>query len=177
MTEATGNYRQLLKLAADDSVDSRKDLVTTLSDVFASKKSRLNSRDRSLVGEILDTLLRDFDVVLRRELAECLADKPDVPQSVIVALAKDEFDVARPVLLRSFLLRDQELVEIIETCSREHQMAIAMRQTVSETVSDALVDTSDEGVVTTLLSNPSARISRGDRMSSSIVLKTASARR
>ena len=34
--------------------------------------------------------------------------------------------MARPILLRSLLLRDRELVEVIETRSREQQLAIAM---------------------------------------------------
>ena len=45
--------------------------------------------------------------------------------------------MARPILLRSLLLRDRELVEVIETRSREQQLAIAMRQAVSEVVGDA----------------------------------------
>jgi uncharacterized protein (DUF2336 family) len=52
------------------------------------------------------------------------------------------------------------LIAIVQKRSREHQMTIAMRRTVSQPLSDALVGTGDGDVITTLLKNPNARISR-----------------
>ena len=136
----------------------RKALVTTLNDLFAREESQLNDRELSLISEILDKLLHDFAVAVRRELAERLAKQRSVPPDVIVALANDEIEVARPILLHSILLRDRELIDIIRDRTREHQLAIAMRQIVSEPVSDALVETGDVDVVTKLLRNENAHI-------------------
>jgi uncharacterized protein (DUF2336 family) len=77
----------------------------------------------------------------------------------VVALANDEFAVAQPVLLRSTLLSDEELISIIHHRSRQHQIAIARRRDLSEAVSDELVGTQDSDVITALLENTSARIS------------------
>ena len=60
--------------------------------------------------------------------------------------------------MRSEVLRDEELIEIIRHRTLEHQLAIAMRASVSPKVSDALVDTGSERVVETLLENEGARI-------------------
>jgi len=68
--------------------------------------------------------------------------------------------VAQPVLLRSTLLSDEELIRIIQHRSRQHQIAIARRRDISEAVSDELVGTQDSDVITALLENHSAHISK-----------------
>src|SRR5690606_8795579 len=52
-----------------------------------------------------------------------------------------------------------DLVEIIRHRTIQHQLAIAMRQHVSETVSDALVETGNSDVIKALLDNGNARVS------------------
>ena len=153
-------FQRLLRLAADRSVESRKSLVTTINDLFAENETQLSDRELALISDILNKLLGDFEVAVRRELAERLANKRKAPMAVVVALANDEIGVARPVLLHSDLLDEPELIAIVQKRTREHQMAIAMRRTVSQPVSDALVGTGDSDVITTLLKNPNARISR-----------------
>jgi uncharacterized protein (DUF2336 family) len=51
------------------------------------------------------------------------------------------------------------LVGVIRHRSQQHQLAIAMRRTLSEYVSDALVETGNVDVIKTLIENPDARIS------------------
>ena len=77
----------------------------------------------------------------------------------MLTLANDEIEVAHPILVNSEVLKDPELIEIVQHRTMEHQVAIAMRPRVSEQVSDALVETKNERVVTTLLSNRNAMIS------------------
>jgi uncharacterized protein (DUF2336 family) len=67
--------------------------------------------------------------------------------------------VAHPILVKSEVLKDPELIEIVQHRTMEHQVAIAIRPKISEQVSDALVETGNEEVVTTLLSNQGALIS------------------
>ncbi|MEE8534956.1 MAG: DUF2336 domain-containing protein, partial [Kiloniellales bacterium] len=160
MTGHRKTFQRLMRLAADRSVESRKALVTTINDLFAENETQLSDRELALISDILNKLLGDFEVAVRRELAERLANKHKAPMAVVVALANDEIGVARPVLLHSDLLDEPELIAIVQKRTREHQMAIAMRRTVSQPVSDALVGTGDGDVITTLLKNPNARISR-----------------
>jgi uncharacterized protein (DUF2336 family) len=77
----------------------------------------------------------------------------------VVALANDTISVARPLLFESPVLRDPDLVEIIRQRTQDHQLMIAIRKSLSEEVSDALVATENRTVVTTLLENTDARIS------------------
>jgi uncharacterized protein (DUF2336 family) len=119
----------------------------------------LTERERALMTEILDKLVSDFEGEVRRQLAERLADKPAAPRGLIDLLANDEIEVARPVLMRSRVLREADLISVVRNRTRQHQLAVAMRQDVSEPISDALVETGDTGVIEALLRNESAQIS------------------
>jgi uncharacterized protein (DUF2336 family) len=78
---------------------------------------------------------------------------------LVVALANDEIEVAYPILTESAVLHDIDLIEVIRHRTLKHQLAIAIRESLSETVSDALVETGDSDVIKSLLENASAAIS------------------
>ncbi len=159
MTDGHYNIDKLLDLARDKSVESRKTLVDTIADLFSAQNDILTERERALMTEILRKLVQDFETTLRGELSERLAGQNVAPPDLIVMLANDEIEVARPVLLSSTILQDEQLIEIIRHRTLQHQLAIAMRSVVSEVVADALVETDSPDVITTLLKNPNAKIS------------------
>ena len=154
-----GDSQHLLRLAASHSAGERRVLADSLVDLLADTNPDLSEREAALIGDILNKLVRDFETAVRRELADRLARLERAPHDVIVALANDEIQVAKPPLRRSPMLCDQDLIAIIRNRSRQHQMSIALRDMVSEAVSDALVETGDEAIITSLLSNKNARIS------------------
>jgi len=150
----------LLTMARDKSSDGRKRLAQTITDLFVGGGKVLTERERSLMFDILHHIVHEFEMAVRRTVSEQLADWPDTPKELAVLLANDEIEVAYPMLVRSGVLQDTGLIEIIQQRTREHQLAIAIRDSVSEDVSDALVKAGDENVIQTLLSNPEARITR-----------------
>jgi uncharacterized protein (DUF2336 family) len=149
----------LLRLARERTLDARQRLVDMIGDLFCARDRVLTERERALMTEILDKLVSDFEGEVRRQLAERLADKPAAPAALIELLANDEIEVARPVLMRSHVLRDAELIQVVRNRTRQHQLAVAMRHGVSPPVADALVETGDTGVIEALLRNENARIS------------------
>jgi uncharacterized protein (DUF2336 family) len=149
----------LLSMARDKSVEGRTALVKALGDLFYDSHAELSGEERDLMGDILQRLIGDVEAVVRKALAETLSGIPDAPPQVISALANDALEIAYPILIESAVLQDIELVEIIRHRTHEHQLAIAMRETVSETVSDALVDTDNNDVIRTLVENRGAQIS------------------
>lgn len=154
------DLRRLIKLARDKSRDSRRELLGNVSDLFLSPKGRLSDRERSLMSDILVGLITDMEMTVRREIAERLAQDDSVSHDLAVFLANDEIEVARPILLRSGVLQDVDLIEIIKRRTQQHMLAIARRKTLSENVSDALVDNGGEDVIETLLKNRDAVLSR-----------------
>ncbi len=83
-----------------------------------------------------------------------------MPRELAVLLANDEIEVATPILMRSAVLQDVDLIEIIRHRSRQHILAVAMRRDLTSTVSEALVETGDRDVIRTLLENQDANIAR-----------------
>lgn len=133
-------------------------LVDVIGDVFSERQTTLSERERALITDILEKLVADFEMSVRRELSERLADKPAAPSELVALLANDEIAVARPILMRSRVLQDRELIAIVRDRGRQHQLAVARRRTVSEPVADALIETDDDDVIGTLLRNQNARI-------------------
>jgi len=104
-------------------------------------------------------MVKDAEIRVREALSENLKENPYVPHEVALSLAQDVDQVALPVLQFSEVLSDQDLTEIIKSQDSNKQIAIAGRATVSEEVSEALVQTQDENVVAELVENEGAEIS------------------
>jgi uncharacterized protein (DUF2336 family) len=151
--------QQLFELARDKSVAAREALTATVTDLFFARGDVLTDRERSLMSEILRQLINDIESSVRRALAERLAQHKDAPRDLVLALANDEIIVAQSILMHSDVLRDEELIEIIHHRTLEHQLAVAMRKSLNETVSDALVEAGNVDVIAALLGNHDARIS------------------
>jgi uncharacterized protein (DUF2336 family) len=154
------DVNRLLELARDKSVESRQALVETISAVFTDDGAALSERERALIFDILSKLVHDFERRVRRELSERMASRGNAAREIVVLLANDDIEVARPILLLSDVLEDADLIEIVRHRTAQHQLAIAMRREVSEAVSDALVETGEVDVIKALLENPSASISQ-----------------
>lgn len=153
--------KSLVDLARDKSKQSRSTLVAAINDLYSDEEQLLSDRDRAIMLDIIRQLIHEVETSVRRSLAEHLATRADAPADLIATLANDEIEVAHPILVKSDVLKDPELIEIVQHRTMEHQVAIAVRASISERLSDALVETDNEKVVTTLLSNQGAAISDG----------------
>jgi len=150
----------LIDLARQKSKAGRRALFATVRDLFLDAGEMLTDRERVLMGEILRKLVADVERSVRKELAERMAQRADAPHDLVVTLANDEIEVAHPILVDCKILEDIDLIEVIKHRTQAHQLAIARRRDISEDVSQALVDTGDTDVITTLLRNGDAVISR-----------------
>ena len=149
----------LLELARKRSSESRSALAAAVSDLFDGDGMVLTERERALMFEILHEVVRDAEMAVRKVVSTRLADRSDPPAELITLLANDDIEVAFPILSESQVLKDNELIEVIHHRTLEHQLAVSIRQTVSEAVSDALVEQGNERVIRTLLQNENASIS------------------
>lgn len=159
MPDGEVQLESLMRLAQEKTSAGRAALVSSLTDLFDGSRDTLGERERALMGEILRHLVHEVEMSVRRTLADRLADRRDVSPDLIVALANDAIEVAHPILLRSPLLRDGELIEIVRHRTLEHRLSVAMRDRVGEDLTAALVEAGEEEVVTTLLGNAGARFS------------------
>lgn len=150
----------ILDLARDGTSQGRGTLLKAITNLYEKTEYSQSDAEHELMVDILGRLVGDIETEVRRYLAQRLAVNDHAPHELMVMLANDEIEVAKPILLESGVLEDSDLVEIVRQRTAEHRLAIATRAEVSEMVSDAIVESGDEDVIETLLRNPSAELSR-----------------
>lgn len=155
----TFNAESLMLLAREKSAESRSRLSEIIVDLFDNQASVLTERQRTLMYGILQTVINDIESSVRQAVAGRLALMDDVPRELVSQLANDEAKIAFPILSKSGLLRDTDLVEIVKLRTEEHMLTITMRKSISEPVSQALIDSGHEPVIISLLKNSNAKIS------------------
>lgn len=151
-------YQTLIDVARQKSSESREKLTKIISDLFHERGESLSAPERALITDILHKLVRDVELPVRQMLAEKLARTSHAPRDLICYLANEQIEVAHPLLSHSSILLDEDLIEIIRHRTMQHQLSIALRQGISEDVSDALITAGHTDVVIALLENRSAKI-------------------
>jgi uncharacterized protein (DUF2336 family) len=120
--------------------------------------SDLSDNDRAAAEGAMVMLLDDPSPLVRRALAEVFAACEDAPPTVVHALANDQPDVAAPVLQRSPLLLDADLVEAVSAGEPERQLAIAARTNLPCSVAAAIAEVGCAEACLVLLENRHAEI-------------------
>ncbi|HUO93945.1 MAG TPA: DUF2336 domain-containing protein [Rhizomicrobium sp.] len=149
---------QLAALAAGTPKSQRSDLYVAVARLFSSQAAQLSDHERALMREILKRLALDVEMAIRISLAEKLADDPDAPLDLILLLADDAIEVARPVILRSQKLTDREILEFLRDADEARQTVCAQRPNIGEPVTDKLAASESESVLVALVRNITARI-------------------
>lgn len=152
--------RDLIGFAQRKTQQSRRVVFENINDLFLTAEGRLSDRERALMVEILGKLVHEMEMQVRRALAARLAQMETAPRELLLMLANDEVEVARPILRSSRLLSDPDLIEIVKHRSQEHLLVIALRAPLSAEVAEAIVDHGDEQTIEQLLKNPDAVLSR-----------------
>ncbi|WP_149536223.1 DUF2336 domain-containing protein [Siccirubricoccus phaeus] len=146
-------------LAQDAAPEVREALGRKLAPRAPHLSTAADRRGRQS-WQTLQGLLADAAVTVRAVLAEELKALPDAPRDIILRLARDmAMEVAEPVIRSSPLLTDADLLALVEAPPAPGTLtAIARRPALSETLSDAIIETDAVQPVAALLDNPSANI-------------------
>lgn len=134
------DVQALLGLAAGRSGAARAQLANAVTDLFLPAAQRLTDQQRALMTDVLGRLLGTVEMEVRRYLVDALAQSPASQAELEARLASDSFEVARPILERSSVVRNPALMDIVIQCAEEHRMAIALRETVSPPLTEALAE-------------------------------------
>ncbi len=152
---------QLAALASASSPDQRRALLHAVTDLFlvdAEPNESAKDHYACIAGHALDQL----NAPDRAGYAERVATSPTLPHPVATRLAgDDDVDVAKLVLTLSPVLTDADLASIAVTHSQAHLVAIAKRTTLSQTVTEVLVERGDAHVLRTVSGNEGASFSDG----------------
>lgn len=149
----------LIGLAEEGSSEKRRALLRELTEHFFGGTPRTATED-ALYGTVLARLAADMETAVRAELSARFATAPDAPHNLIRRLANDEAAVAGAVLAASPVLTDEDLLGVVRKHGQDHLRAVSARPSVSEAVSDVIVQRGDDETLGTLLRNDGARLSR-----------------
>ncbi|HWA00125.1 MAG TPA: DUF2336 domain-containing protein [Caulobacterales bacterium] len=148
-----------LELGEPQQLKARAAIIQRLSEIVSWPESRIPAYERQLAADILVGLLRTSGADLRRRCAQGLVLINDAPKPLLRYLARDEIKVAKPLLEAGVGFDDSDLIATIRTGVAAHWMAIAVRRNLTESVTDALMQTGDVTVMETVLRNNTARLS------------------
>lgn len=134
--------------------------LTQITDLFVAGAGRHTKQQTELFDELFKVLVAVIELKTRVKLARHLATDQNAPATLVRAFAFDDaIAVAGPVLSQSAALSESDLVLNASTRSQGHLCAIARRRTISEVVTQILIERGEPEVVHTVAKNAGARIS------------------
>ena len=151
--------RQFLQWVRHASPGDRADATSALARAYLH--SDLSPDDIAAAEGAMIMLLDDPSPLVRRALSDVFASSQCAPPIVVRALASDQPDIAGPVLERSPLLLDADLVDLVATAQPDAQAAIASRFLLQRSVSAAIAEVGVAQACLALLENPDAEITLG----------------
>lgn len=155
------SVEQLQEVARARDSGRRRELLGAIAEMFLAGDAKKSNRESTLFSDIFLKTIHDLDVDGRSEVSNQLAGSAQTPKDIAVHLAKDEdWSIADPILRLSPVLDDEDLILIAKEMTNERLVSISQRQTLSENVTDALIDNGDEIVMRCVSANDGAQISR-----------------
>jgi hypothetical protein len=117
----------LVDLGSGHQIDMRPTLLRVLTDLYLQRPAH-TAEDERYYTELALRLIDATDLAARAALAERLASCPCAPRQVIERLARDELEVAAPILDRSPCLTSSDLDAIANELGGAHADLIAKRR-------------------------------------------------
>lgn len=141
------------------SAEKRAETLRRITALFLDGAPRFLDEHVALFDDVIELLIVEIEDKALAELSRVLAPVPNAPARVVHKLAaNDDIDVAGPVL-RQANITEQQLIQIAETKSQQHLLALAGRQAVSEALAEVIVARGDRDVSRSIANNPAARLS------------------
>ena len=145
---------------ASGPAGKQAEILRRVTDLFLAGASNYSDAHVDLFDDVISRLAEKIEIKARAELARRLAPVANAPPATVRSLANDvSIAVAGPILAQSPRLTDDDLLAIAAHDSQDRLLAISKRATVSEQVSDLLVDRGNRAVVLAVTQNEGARFS------------------
>jgi uncharacterized protein (DUF2336 family) len=131
-------------------------LIEQVAGTYADGSLTLAQRRQA--EDLFRIAIYDHETLVRSVLADSLKRLTQVPRDIVLSLARDEAEVARPLLRTSAVLDDDDLAAIAHEGSRPHRLAITERDGLSAKVAQALCQSRDPQVIRSLIANETAAL-------------------
>ena len=153
---------QLLSLARSREPADRERLLAGIVDLCDAGQAQgrpAAPEVQILLDSIFMTLVVEAERDIRQRLADRLADATWAPPALINILALDEIEIARPIIARSPILQDHDLIRLLVQATLEHQIEVARRPNLSSAVVEAVLGRNEPALFTALAANTTAKVS------------------
>ena len=148
--------RRVLVWMREQPTQARVRAISALARAYLASQLPEGLRADALLA--MTSALDDPSPPVRRALAEALAGAADAPRHIVMALAADRAEVARPVLAHSPLLDDSTLAEAAAMGETSLKIVIAQRHGLSGRALWTLADCGERSAVLALIGNVSAAL-------------------
>ncbi len=143
------------------SADRCAKIALGVTDLFVRDSNKFSDDEINFFDSVISRLAREIESSVRALLADRLAPIENAPLNITRLLASDnEIRVAAPILQVSKRLSESDLAKIIQTMSQEHLFAISQRKSLSENVTELLVERGNHRVVLNTVNNAGAKFSK-----------------
>ncbi len=151
---------ELENAVTSGSAEKRVDMLRRVTSLFLDESDQLSEQQIGVFDDVLVHLIRRIETRALVQLSSALAPVDNAPINVVRNLSQhDEITIAGPILTKSSRLSDQDLIDIARSKGQRHLMAISDRASLSEAVTDVLVDRGDAQVHYALARNTGAHFS------------------
>jgi hypothetical protein len=145
-------------LNGDANIVERDQLFRNMAQLYSYVSDRCDDEQVAQYDEVLCQLAELVESEARAHVARLLAPLERAPGTVVVKLANDDIEVARPLLEFSNVLSDDDLIDIVSHQSEAHRLAIAGREAVPDRVGEAIAEHGGASSVTRLVRNAKAEL-------------------
>jgi hypothetical protein len=153
------NLVDFKSLESDPSSHRKNELLKGVATLFAVACDRCSLEQIEIYDDVLVRLSAMVEVEARAIAAEKLSPLRRAPERIIRLLAADDaIEVAGPVLTRSPVLKENDLITLAEVHGNAHLAAIARRTNLSEQLSSVVVRRGDAEVRLLVAGNHGARL-------------------
>jgi len=151
---------ELRELARSRSPADRERLMLAIVELCGRADEAVRSPAiQTLLGSIFTDLVEGAEADIRRILAEKLAVADWPPPALVNLLALDEIEIARPIIAKSPVLKDNDLIRLLLEGAIEHQIEVAKRPLIGPPVVEFILDKGEPAVMIALASNDTADVS------------------
>jgi len=147
-----------LALAHSSAPQDRERLLIAIAELCRSDSDCAKPEIQGLLRDLFLDLVSSAEQAIRLRLSKTLSDVPWAPHDLITLLARDEIEIARPVVAKSPVLTDADLIRLLLEASVEHRIEVARRPALGADVAAVIVDQADPDVVTALANNTTANL-------------------
>ncbi len=147
------------RLASAPGEVSRAEAIAAITSLFLTSPTEPSERERHAFSDIIAKMIAGAAAELSADISAKLASTDRITHELAVELSESDLDIAERILRNSPLLSDEDLIRLSRERTVRHRLAIANRSTLSEQVTETLVDVGEHIVLRSMAANDGAAFS------------------